>query len=89
MKSMNQAGVEEFDRNGFVVIEGILDPIEDIEPLVDEYSALLDGMIERGYAQGKLASRYQDLSLGRRASTVMGEGLSLYPDFDISFQHHA
>lgn len=85
MKTMNQAAVDEFKENGFVVIEEILDPDRDIPSLEQEYSELLDNMIERWYSEGKLPSRYQDLPLSKRAGAVMREGLSLFPNFDISF----
>ena len=37
-----QAVLDEFDEQGFVVMEGLLDPEEDIRPVVDEYGDLLD-----------------------------------------------
>jgi ectoine hydroxylase-related dioxygenase (phytanoyl-CoA dioxygenase family) len=81
---MNQAKVEEYREQGFVVVEHVLDPVADIEPLVFEYSEQLDGMIEGWYDDGQISSKYDDLSFGERAAAVMREGLSVFPDFDIS-----
>ena len=39
-----QATLDEFDEQGFVVLQGVLDPEEDIQPVVDEYERLLDSL---------------------------------------------
>lgn len=84
MPFLDQAQVRKFDEQGFLVVENILDREEDIQPLEDEYTAHFDAMIERWYANGEISDKYEGLSLGKRASAVMGERLSIYPDFDIS-----
>lgn len=84
MHTMNQAAIDEFNAQGFVVIESILDPERDIPPLEIEYGEQLDEMIDRAYADGKISSKFKGLPLGKRAAAAMAAGLSLFPDFDIS-----
>ena len=33
--------LQRFDEQGFLVVEGLLDPARDLQPVVDEYTALL------------------------------------------------
>jgi phytanoyl-CoA hydroxylase len=84
MSIVNQAVSDQFEERGYVVVEGILDPKEDIQPIVEEYTALLDSLAEQWYAEGKLSSPYRDLPFGQRLTQVVAEGMPIYPHFDIS-----
>jgi ectoine hydroxylase-related dioxygenase (phytanoyl-CoA dioxygenase family) len=80
-----QAVLNEFDEQGFVVLHGILDPYEDIRPVVDEYERLLDRLSREWHAQGKLSSAYEDLSFAERLTEVARETEGDYfQHFDIS-----
>ena len=77
--------LEHFRERGYVVIEGLLDPRGDLRPLVDEYSALLDGLAGRWHAGGLLTRTYRDLPFGRRFVEVVREyGRPYGEHFDIS-----
>ena len=43
MPGLSAAQLEQFDREGYLVVENVLDPKLDIEPLFAEYTAVLDG----------------------------------------------
>ena len=62
---------EQFDRDGFVVVEGLLDPHLDLQPILDDYAALLDVLANRWQAEGKLPSAFQELAFNQRASAVI------------------
>ena len=68
-----QAVLDEFDEQGFVVLEGVLDPAEDIKPVVDEYEDLLDRLSRDWYQEGKLSSTFEDLPFGKRLTEVARE----------------
>lgn len=75
----------QFHEQGFVVVEELLDPGSDLQPLVDDYSELLDEMAEQWYAEGVLASTYDDLPFGRRLIQIVRESGRPYSQYlDIS-----
>ena len=51
---------------GYVVWEGLLDPVADLLPLFDEYEDLIEEASARLQADGVTSDRYSDLPLGQR-----------------------
>ncbi len=51
--------LEQFQEQGYLVVKGLLDVEKDIQPLVEEYTSLLDSLAERWYQEGKLSSDYR------------------------------
>lgn len=77
--------LEQMDELGFVVIKGLLDPAQDIQPVIDEYTVLLDDLTSRWIAEGKLKSAYDNLPFERRLTEVFWESRQPYHQhFDIS-----
>jgi ectoine hydroxylase-related dioxygenase (phytanoyl-CoA dioxygenase family) len=77
--------LEQFEEEGYVVVEDILDPEEDLQPVIAEYTNLLDTLAEKLYVEGKLSSPYRDLPFGRRLTQIVVETGRLYSQyFDIS-----
>ena len=85
MPALDQAHVDQFHNEGYTVVEDLLDQEHDIRPLLDEYESLLDVLAGRWHAEGKLASRYADLSFGQRLIHVLREvGESQIQNFEIT-----
>ncbi len=84
MSFLDEAVTDRFEEQGYVVAEGILDPVEDIGPIVAEYEALLDSMAEQWHAEGKLSSSFSDLPFDERLTQLLAEGMPVFPGFDIS-----
>lgn len=83
--SVAKMDIEQFQEEGYFVAEGLLDPEEDIRPVIDEYSELLDGLVKWWHSEGVLSDTYDDLPFGKRLAQVAretGGGYSRY--FDIS-----
>jgi phytanoyl-CoA hydroxylase len=79
-----------FDAQGYVVVEDVLDPTTDIQPLYDDYAALLDKLAHRFFAEGKLPSAFSDLSFEERISAVLSHSTeNLYKYFDIAIANEA
>ena len=77
--------LEQFEEEGYYVAEGLLDPAEDIQPVIDEYSELLSGLANRWHSEGRLSATYEDLPFGKRLSQVAREtGAGYSRHFDIS-----
>ena len=77
--------LDQLHEQGFVVIEELLDPQEDLQPILDDYAALLDELAERWYAAGVLTATHHDLPFGRRLAKIIQESGRPYSQyFDIS-----
>lgn len=81
----NEAILHQFTTQGYVMIEGLLDPVQDLQPVVDDYAMLLDEVAEGWYAEGKISSPYRELSFSDRMIKLISEfGDNWSPYFDIS-----
>jgi hypothetical protein len=77
--------LERFHEEGYLVVEDVLDVREDLEPVVAEYTALLDDLAAKWHAEGKLTSTYAELPFAQRLARVLTEmGPRGYQPFDIS-----
>jgi phytanoyl-CoA hydroxylase len=77
--------IEQINELGFVVLRGLLDPARDLQPIIDEYKALLDKLVEQWMAEGKLQRSYSYLPFERRLTEVFRESHQPYHQhFDIS-----
>jgi ectoine hydroxylase-related dioxygenase (phytanoyl-CoA dioxygenase family) len=63
----------EFAQNGYVVVENLLDHQKTIQPILDDYAALLDRLAVRWHEEGKLPSTYADLPFPQRATAVISQ----------------
>jgi hypothetical protein len=77
---------ERLEADGYLVVEDLLDPREDLDPVVAEYEVLLDRLAARWHSEGKLASTYVDLPFAQRFGRVLREagGVGVMAHFDIS-----
>ena len=71
--TITKANLEQFEREGYFVGEGILDPDEDLQPVIDEYDELLNRLAREWHADGTLSSAYEDMPFGERLSHVARE----------------
>lgn len=85
MPGLSAAQLQQFDRDGYLVVENVLDPVNDIQPLFAEYTSVLDGIVDGLIADGTLSSRYDDLNFADRLVAVCMESRRVFSsNFDIS-----
>ena len=86
MVAIQKPGIhQQFEDDGYVVMNGLLDPVNDLLPVADEYSELLDSLAQSWAIEGKISSEYSDLPFGNRISIIASEmGSDFYQPFDIS-----
>jgi hypothetical protein len=83
--SATRVDVDRFNEEGFLAVEDVLDVALDVEPVVNEYMALLDDLAARWHAEGKIPSTFTDLPFAQRLARVLSEaGTGSYAPFDIS-----
>ena len=74
-----------FDEEGYVVVEGVLDPARDIAPVMAEYEGVLDEIAASLLATGAVASTYREMPFAARLIRIcMESGRNFAQEFDIS-----
>ena len=75
--------LDAFNRDGFLAIEELV-PVEDLEPIKQEYAELLDGLANELFEAGEIPDRYEMLEFGDRFSKIIGHYPELHRHFNIS-----
>lgn len=85
MRVLTAAQKRQFEDEGYLLVEDLLDPVRDIQPVLDEYATVLDGIANRLYAEGAIGSTYASLPLIERLIAVCAESGQNFPQhFDFS-----
>src|SRR5438046_830024 len=85
MPILSTAQLQHFRREGYLVVEDVLDPATDIQPVLSEYNGVLDGIVDGLIAEGLLSDRYERLPFPERLTQVsMESGRNFPAHFDIS-----
>ena len=80
---------EDFARQGFAKVEGVLDPKTVLDPIIEEYHGVLDNLASDLFGAGKIKSKYEELSFGARVIKIYqetGQAHNQYFDFSLPFQ---
>ena len=65
--------MDQLEEHGYVIVDGLLDVEEDIQPVIEEYDELLDGLAHRLHEEGALSSAYEELPFGERLTALLRE----------------
>lgn len=85
MTGLSEAQRDLLATEGYLVVEGVLDPVHDIGPLMDEYAGVLDRIAASFQAEGVIREDYRGLPFTDRLIQICQEsGRSLSQYFDIS-----
>lgn len=85
MKALTPAQRQQFEDDGYVVVDGVLDPARDIQPVMVEFAEVLDGIAAGLVAEGAVSSPYTELPFSDRLTRICAESGRNFPDrFDIS-----
>lgn len=83
--SLSQEQVDRFNTEGYLVVEDLLSPERDLDPIVAEYAGVLDSLATELHDQGAIRSTYADLPFGPRAIQVFQESQAVHAQyFDFS-----
>lgn len=63
----------EFEEQGYLIVRGVLDPQQDIAPVLAEYNAVLDCIATELHAEGHLSSTYHELPFEQRLIRISAE----------------
>jgi phytanoyl-CoA hydroxylase len=77
--------LDSFEEHGYLVLEDVFDIETEIDPVVAEYSTLLDRLAREWHADGTISSTYAELPFAQRFARVLVEtGAPGFQPFDIS-----
>src|SRR3982751_2974573 len=81
MGSLTQEQVDQFRREGYLLVKGLFDPAEDLDPLIAEYEGVLDDLANDLYAKGEISSTYADLPFSERMIEVCKESGKVHAQY--------
>ena len=70
--------LDEYLEQGHVVVRGLLDRDRDLQPVLDEYSTVLDGLMTRLFDEGRVTSPASELPFSGRVSRLITETGAAY-----------
>ena len=77
--------LEQFTEQGYVVIGEVLDPIQDLQPVIDDYSLLLDRLAEKWEKRGSANLNLPRIVFRRSPTKIMSASeINISRYFDIS-----
>jgi len=86
MPSLTQEQLEYFHDQGYLVVEGLLDPASVLDPVIREYEGVLHRLARQLHAAGTIPSAYEDLPFQERLTRIYqdsGKVHAQYFDFSL------
>lgn len=82
---LTEEQLAQFGREGYVVIDGLLDPERDLDPIIAEYGTVLDRLAQELFDAGQISSTYAELPFSERLTKVYAESGTVHAQyFDFS-----
>ena len=83
--SLTREQVDRFNADGYLVVDDLLSPQHDIDPIVAEYAGVLETLARDLHERGVIPTTYSELPFGPRAIRVFQESGSVHAQyFDFS-----
>lgn len=85
MAAISENQLAHFEEEGYLVVRGLLDPEEDLDPVIREYEGVLNSLAQELCSQGRIPSTFADLPFGPRLIRLCAESGSTHAQyFDFS-----
>lgn len=85
MRVLSPLQREQFDEEGYVVADGVLDPVNDLAPILADCERVLDRISQALFRTARIRSTYDSLPFTARLVQICVEsGLNLAQEFDIT-----
>ena len=85
MAALTSDQVEQFQREGYLLVENMFDPVADIDPIIAEYQGVLDRLADELYGRGAISSAHAELPFGQRLIEIYKESGAVHAQyFDFS-----
>lgn len=73
MSGLTTAQVDQFEEDGYLLVEQLISPTEVLDPLITEYEGVLDRLATALHAKGRIAATYSDRSFSDRFTRIEQE----------------
>ena len=73
--------IAQFEREGYLVVENLLNPERDLDPIIAEYEGVLDRLANDLYAGGQIAATYDDLPFADRLTRIYAESGKVHAQY--------
>ena len=90
MSYLTAEQIAQFEDEGYLVVEGVLDQETVLDPVIDEYTEVLDTLVRDLYAREEISSLFEGLDFAERFTAVCietGDVHKQYFDFSLPFQN--
>ena len=85
MAHLTEEQLARIEEQGYLVVEGLFDPEQDLDPVIEEYAGVLDRLADELYENGEISSTYGDLTFGDRLTRIYAESGKVHAQyFDFS-----
>lgn len=85
MGSLTSEQIAQFEEDGCLLVRGLFNPEDDLDPIIEEYKSVLDSLASELYAKGEISSTHDDLPFGDRLIKVYQESGKVHAQyFDFS-----
>jgi phytanoyl-CoA hydroxylase len=85
MARLSADQIELFRNEGFLVVDDLLDPARDLDPVIAEYQGVLDRLAHELFTAGTISSTYAELPFSERLVAVYRESGKIHAQyFDFS-----
>ena len=85
--SLSESQVADFHDQGYLRLEGVLDPEEDLRPVIKAYEGVIEERAQQRHAAGRLSSLYADEPFDRRIASIAAEAPEVGQD-ELGKQRH-
>jgi ectoine hydroxylase-related dioxygenase (phytanoyl-CoA dioxygenase family) len=85
MPHLTPSQLDHYRENGYVIVENLLNPTADLDPVLAEYEKVLGELADELFAKKQIASTYADLDFDQRLCQIYNETGQVHAQhFDIS-----
>ena len=81
MAALTQEQVEQFRSDGYLLVRNLLDPAQDLDPLIAEYQSVLATLADDLYANAEIASPYAELPFSERLIQIVKESGKVHAQY--------
>ena len=85
MPGLSVSQIAQFTDEGYLVLDDVLDPRQDLDPVVEEYAVIMDRLARDLLDAGQISSTYSELTFAEQLTRIQFEtGDSYHQHFDIA-----
>ena len=81
MTFLNNNEIDTFNKQGYLIVEDVLDPEAVLDPLINEYKMVLDFLANDLYDKGLISSKYKDDNFSERLTKICEESGKIHAQY--------